>query len=208
MGEAEVGEVHQRGSSSSGLRARRIPRRASRCCAGRPAAYRGRCSGWDGCGARSSWRRRPAASRVRRLSSCQTCTPRAGGCAGIVAQRHGVADESGVDFEERAVQAHGAIALNAALGLEEEQGIQIEAWAGQAHLLGAHGPAIQRRLILEAAMRRLVILALDPGPQTAIEGLEAVGVGRGEAAERAARVRCETSAPSCPCPGAGTAGRG
>ncbi len=102
------------------------------------------------------------------------------GHAGVIAQRDGVADQGGIDFEQGAVQADSVIALHAALGLDLEQDIQIDSGAGQAGSRRAsgrtHGPALERAVAVQAAMRAVVIFALDPGPQAAVQVVQAGGI--------------------------------
>src|SRR5690606_6695765 len=97
--------------------------------------------------------------------------------------RDGFADEGCVDFVDDAVQAHGAIFLHAALRLEEEEFIEVEAGLGIAHVAGAFRPALERRLAVEPSMRAVVIFAFGPGPQPAVEGFKRSGIGGGEGRE-------------------------
>ena len=98
----------------------------------------------------------------------------AGGAGGVVAERDGLADERGVDFVDNAVETDGAIGLDLAFLLEEEEVGEII--AGQLDVRGRGGPAVDRRDAVEAAVWRVVILILDPRPETAIEGGEVVRV--------------------------------
>lgn len=66
--------------------------------------------------------------------------------------------------------------MHLALGLEEEQIIQIEVGLGEAHVLGALAPTLERGLAIESAVRCVVIFALDPGPEATIERLEALRI--------------------------------
>jgi hypothetical protein len=103
-----------------------------------------------------------------------------GGGGGVVAQRHGLAHERSIELEEPAVEADGVVALHAALGLEEEQLVEVEPRIEQARRLFTLGPALQRREPVQSPVRAVVVLALDPGPQPAVESFEAGGVGLGQ----------------------------
>ncbi|MGH8657578.1 MAG: hypothetical protein ACREV4_03590 [Gammaproteobacteria bacterium] len=48
-------------------------------------------------------------------------------------------------------------------------------------LIGAAGPALQGCLPLQGAVGGVVVFALDPGPEAAVEGFEAAGIFGGEA---------------------------
>ena len=76
-----------------------------------------------------------------------------GGCGRIVTQGNPLADEGGIDFEEGAVEADGAVFLDLAGGLEQEQLIEIETGLGEAYLRGGLCPALQWGLSVEAAVR-------------------------------------------------------
>ena len=62
-----------------------------------------------------------------------------------------------------------------AYGLEQAQVIEIDLGVDEADPIGAGGPALQGGLAAQAMMRGAVILALEPGAETAVEGLEAGG---------------------------------
>ena len=94
---------------------------------------------------------------------------------GVVAQGDGLPHEDGIDLVEPPVQAHGAVLHDAAFGLEEEQVVEVEVGAGVTHVFACERPLLERGAPIEAAMGRLVVLALDPGPEAAVERLEARG---------------------------------
>ena len=73
------------------------------------------------------------------------------------------------------MQAHGAVLHDAAFGLEEEQVVEVEVGAGVTHVFACERPLLERGAPVDAAMGRLVVLALDPGPEAAVERLEAQG---------------------------------
>ena len=94
---------------------------------------------------------------------------------GVVAQGDGLSHEDGIDLVESPVQAHGAVLHDAAFGLEEEQVVEVEVGAGVTHVFACERPLLERGAPVDAAMGRLVVLALDPGPEAAVERLEARG---------------------------------
>ena len=77
------------------------------------------------------------------------------------------------------MQAHGAVLHDAAFGLEEEQVVEVEVGTGVTHVFACERPLLERGAPVEAAMGRLVVLALDPGPEAAVAHalptLEALG---------------------------------
>ena len=102
---------------------------------------------------------------------------------GVVAQEDGLADEHGIDLVESAVEADGAVLHHAAFGLEEEQLVEVEAVVGVAHVVGAERPLVEGGAPVESAVGRLVVLGLDPGPQGAVQCVEAGGGFGGEVAQ-------------------------
>ena len=92
---------------------------------------------------------------------------------GVVTQGDGVADEHGIDFVETAVQAQRAVFHDAAFGLEEEEVIEVCGGVGVTHVVAGEGPLVEGGTGVEATMGRLVVLALDPAPQAAVERFEA-----------------------------------
>ena len=86
-------------------------------------------------------------------------------CVGVIAQGDGLADEHGVDLVEPTVQADGAVFHHAAFGLEQEEVVEVEAGVGEAHVVPGERPLVEGGAPVEAAMGRVVVLALDPGPQ-------------------------------------------
>ena len=103
---------------------------------------------------------------------------REGGASWVVAQGDGLADEHGVDLVESAVEAHGAVFHHAAFGLEEEEVVEVCAGVGVAHVRACEGPLVERGAPVESAVGGEVVLALDPGPQGAVQCVEA-GSGLG-----------------------------
>jgi len=85
-------------------------------------------------------------------------------CAGCKAQGHLLPPECGVDLVDDAIKAHRAVFLDRALGLEEEDLVEVEGRVWEVHLIGAAGPALQRCLPLQSAVGGVMVLALDPGP--------------------------------------------
>ena len=100
-------------------------------------------------------------------------------CVGVVAQGDELPDEVGVDLVESAVEAHGAVFHHAAFGFEEEEVVEVGAGVGVAHVVACEGPLVEGGAPVEAAMGGAVVLALDEGPQGAVEGVEALRWPRG-----------------------------
>ena len=75
--------------------------------------------------------------------------------------------------------------MDASFGFEEEDVVEVEGGVGVAHAGRGQGPLLERGAALEAAMGGVVILALDPRPQAAVQGLEAVEDRRIEMGEPA-----------------------
>src|SRR6266849_6146945 len=94
----------------------------------------------------------------------------AGGAGRVVAECDGLADERGVDLIGDAVETDGAVLLDFAFLLEEEDLTQVA--RGQLDVGRGGGPAIDGRGAREAAVRGVVILVFDPGPEPAIERVE------------------------------------
>ena len=92
---------------------------------------------------------------------------------GVVTQGDGLADEHGIDFVESAVQAQRAVFHDAAFGFEEEQVVEVCGRVGVAHVVPGERPLVEGGAGVEAAMGRLVVLALDPAPQAAVQRFEA-----------------------------------
>ena len=86
-----------------------------------------------------------------------------------------MADQDGVGLVHPAVQAHRAVFHHAAFDLEQEQVVKIGGRVGVAHVRARERPLVQGGAPVEAAMGRLVVLALDPGPQGAVQRVEALG---------------------------------
>ena len=89
----------------------------------------------------------------------------------------------GVDLVEPAVEADGAVFHDAAFGLEEEEVVEVGAGVGVAHVRACERPLVEGGTAVESAVGGLVVLALDPGPQGAVERLKALGGGGGEVGE-------------------------
>ena len=113
------------------------------------------------------------------------------GCVGVVAQGDGFAHEHGVDLVESAVEADGAVFHHAAFGLEEEEVVEVGAGVGVAHVVPGERPLVERGAPVESAVGRLVVLALDPGPQGAVQRLKALGGLGGEVGEPGGAKRSE-----------------
>ena len=94
-------------------------------------------------------------------------------CVGVVAQGDELPDEVGVDLVEPAVEADGAVFHHTAFGLEEEEVVEVGAGVGVAHVRACERPLVEGGTAVESAVGGLVVLALDPGPQGAVEGVEA-----------------------------------
>ena len=107
-----------------------------------------------------------------------------GRCAGVVADGDGLTDQQRVDLVEAAVEAEGAIVHDAAFGLEQKQVVQIDRLVEVADLLSAQRPLLQGCRGAETAMGTLMVFAFQVGPQAAVEGLDAGGVGGREGAEQ------------------------
>ena len=110
---------------------------------------------------------------------------------GVVAQGDGFADEHGVDLVESSVQAHRSVFHHTAFGLEEEEVVEVEAGVGVAHVVPGEGPLVERGAPVESAVGGLVVLALDPGPQGAVQRLKALGGLGGEVAQPGGAKRAE-----------------
>ena len=81
-------------------------------------------------------------------------------CVGVVAQGDGLADEHGVDLVESSVETDGAVFHDAAFGLEQEEVVEVEAGVGEAHVVPGERPLVEGGAPVEAAMGRVVVLAL------------------------------------------------
>ena len=81
--------------------------------------------------------------------------------------------------------------MDEAPGLEEEDLVEVEGGIGVADACTGQCPLLERRAPLDAAMGGVVILALDPGPEAAVQGLEAVQSLRIEVVEPAGAQRPE-----------------
>ena len=76
-------------------------------------------------------------------------------------------DQGCVNLVRHAVERDGAILLDLAFLFEEEQVAEVTAC--QADLIASLRPAIRGTLAIEAPVRGLMILTLDPGPESSIE---------------------------------------
>lgn len=99
----------------------------------------------------------------------------AGEARRVIAQRHRLADERGVDLEDDAVEADGAILLDLSFLLEEKERGQV--LRGQRDVVGGAGPLLARRGVLQPAVWRVEVLVLDPGPEALIERVERARIG-------------------------------
>ena len=68
-------------------------------------------------------------------------------------------------------------------GLEEEEVVEVGAGVGVAHVRACERPLVERGPAVEAAVGGAVVLALDPGPQGAVQRLQAHRGGGGEGGE-------------------------
>ncbi len=75
--------------------------------------------------------------------------------------------------------------------LEEKHLAQVELGPGHAHVARAHGPGVERGRAVQTAVRRRVVLALDPGPEAAVERVERAEVGGAERRQEAHAHRTE-----------------
>ena len=94
--------------------------------------------------------------------------------ARVVPQGDGLADQRGIDLEDDAVETDRAVLLDLALLLEEEE--VGEVLRRQRHVGGGAGPLLARGRVLQAAVGRVEVLVLDPGPEPRIERLERLRV--------------------------------
>ena len=103
---------------------------------------------------------------------------------GVIAHGDGAADQQRIDFVEAAVKADGAVVDDAALGLEQEQVVEVAGGIDVAHVLGAARPLLQRGVAVQAAMGGEVVFAFEVGPQAPVEGVETGAVGRRQGGEQ------------------------
>ena len=89
---------------------------------------------------------------------------------GVEAEGDALADERGVDLEGDAIERDGAVLLDVALLLGEE--VVAEVGRGHAHTFAGAGPLVGGALVAEAAVRSVVVFALDPGGERAVERVE------------------------------------
>ena len=94
---------------------------------------------------------------------------------GVVAQGDGFADEPGVGLVESCVEAHRSVFHDLAFGLEEEEVVEVCAGVGVAHVVPGERALVERGAPVESAVGGAVVLALDPGPQGAVQRLKALG---------------------------------
>jgi hypothetical protein len=94
---------------------------------------------------------------------------------GVIAERDGLADQRGVDLEDDAVEADGAVVLDLALLFKEKE--LGEVLRRERDVVGGAGPLLAGRGILQPAMGRVEVLVLDPGPEALIERVERTRVG-------------------------------
>ena len=108
---------------------------------------------------------------------------RGSGPGGIVAQGHARTDQAGIDLVHASVQRDRAVVLHRALILEQKQIVKIHLRIGVANLGGTARPALQRRVMVQATMRTVVILAFDPAGQPSVQGGKAGAVGGHQAGQ-------------------------
>ena len=82
------------------------------------------------------------------------------------------------------VEADGAILLHLALGLEQEQILEIQPRLGETHRLTMPGPLLVRRGTCQSAVRGMMVLPLHPGPQTPVQCREVGGILRAQAGQQ------------------------
>lgn len=101
-----------------------------------------------------------------------------GRCGGIDQQDDPLPDQFGAHLVEAALEADGAVLGDAAAVLEAEDRVELVVGRGRAQAAGGQRPLVERgALVVEAAVGSAVVLAFDPGPETAVEGVEAGGGG-------------------------------
>jgi len=93
----------------------------------------------------------------------------------VVAKRHRLADEGGVDFEDDALETDGAVLLHFALLLEEKE--RREVLRRERDVVGRTGPLLPGRGVLQSPVRRVEVLVLDPRPEPVIDRVERPRVG-------------------------------
>ena len=98
------------------------------------------------------------------------------GCGGVIAHGDVFADERGVDLVDGAVQTQCSVFLDPVFGLEEEQLVEVEGGLWVSDFVGRLCPALEWSLAIESAMRGVMVLAFDKGPEFAVEGFEGGGV--------------------------------
>ena len=101
-------------------------------------------------------------------------------CVGVLQQGHRLAHERGIDLVQGALEADGAVPVHAALELEAKQGVKIDVGPDHPDLACREGPLVKRRVVVEATVGGVVILAFDPRPESAVDRVEAAGVGGAE----------------------------
>src|SRR5438093_2052122 len=93
---------------------------------------------------------------------------------GIKTQLHDLAAQMGGHFPDLAIQTNGGVQPHAASGAAQEQpfpvGLRIQNLQG----LGALGKALGWALVIQSAVRTLVIFAFDPTPPPLVEFLQRV----------------------------------
>ena len=97
-------------------------------------------------------------------------------CGWVVAQHHILPHQCGFTLIDDAVEAHGAVLLDLAVDFEEEDLVEVQGKVREAHLIGVTCPALQGSFPVEPTMGGAMVFALDPGPEPAVERLEAAGV--------------------------------
>ena len=101
----------------------------------------------------------------------------------VVAQDDAFADQGGRQLEQDAVEGDGGVAVDLAGGLVAERLCQVDGSIDRHDQMALGEPGLQRGGALQAAVRRAVILAFQPGVEALVEIGDAgqlVGVQRGQ----------------------------
>ena len=107
---------------------------------------------------------------------------RTAGNLGVVEDLDLLADEAVGGLVETALEAHGAVAGDAALGLHAHQAVEV--LGRRADALGVVEETLERRAPTEPAVGALVILALEPGPEDAVQSREVGEVDLGDVGQK------------------------
>ena len=102
---------------------------------------------------------------------------------GVVAEDDAFADQGGRQLEQDAVESDGGVAVDLAGGFVTERLRQVDGGIERHDEMALGEPDLQRGGALQAAMRRAVILAFQPGVEALVEigdGGQLVGLQRGQ----------------------------